>query len=268
MITRNEEVSIKEKRIQKLIDEKNLDGVLLRKQNNFTWFTAGAYNMVWVVTEIGMTSILITKSGRYLLSNKIETPRMQIEEGLQELQFELLEYEWSEDREAEFVKKIAGPLEKVGCDSIFQNCIYLYDEIKELRYSLTENEVERYMFLGMKTSEAAEKVLLGVRPGDKECEVAGRVAEEIWRDRIDPVAFMVAADDRVYKYRHPIPTDRMIQRYVMLCVNARFKGLITTITRILHIGKPQEKLLKQFTDNVEIECRMIEASKPGQACPN
>jgi len=55
----------------------------------------------------------------------------------------------------------------------------------------------------------------------------------------------------------------MIKRYVMVCVNARYKGLITTITRILHFGKPDPKLLKQFEENNEIECRMIEATKPG-----
>jgi len=117
--------------------------------------------------------------------------------------------------------------------------------------------------LGEKVSIASEKILLGVKPGDFECEIAGRVGVELWKDRIDPIAFMVAADDRVYSYRHPIPTTRMIKKYVMLCVNARYKGLITTITRILHFGRPDPKLSKQFADNVEIECRMIEASKPG-----
>lgn len=262
-MTRLEEVNIKERRLQKLMEEKNLSAILLKKQNNFTWLSGGSYNMVWIAAELGMTSLLVTRTSRYLISNKIEAPRMKIEEGLEEIGFQLLEFEWEVDREAELVKKIAGDLSKVGSDVVFRNCLPIDEDIKKLRYSLTENEVKRYLFLGEKLSVAAEKVMLGVRPGDLECEIAGRVSVDLWKDRIDPTAFMVAADDRVYSYRHPIPTTRMVKKYLMLCVNARYKGLITTITRIVHIGKPDPKLLKQFTVNVEIECRMIEASRPG-----
>jgi Xaa-Pro aminopeptidase len=117
--------------------------------------------------------------------------------------------------------------------------------------------------LGERLSHGLERVMLGIRPGDRECEIAGRVGAELWKDRVDPAGFQVAADERVFNYRHPIPTTRMVRRYVMVCVNARYKGLITTITRILHFGKPDPKLLKQFEDNNEIECRMIEATEPG-----
>ena len=49
----------------------------------------------------------------------------------------------------------------------------------------------------------------------------------------------------------------------MISVNARYKGLITTITRLVHLGRPEAKLLKQHTDNTEIENRMIAATLPG-----
>ena len=128
---------------------------------------------------------------------------------------------------------------------------------------LRKVKLERYLFLGEKLSRAIEKIALGVRPGDAECEIAGRLAAELWKDRIDPTGFQVAADERALLYRHPIPTTRLINKYVMICANARYKGLITTITRIVHIGKPDPQLIRQFTFNCEIECRMILATKPG-----
>jgi Xaa-Pro aminopeptidase len=51
----------------------------------------------------------------------------------------------------------------------------------------------------------------------------------------------------------------------MICVNARYKGLITTITRLVHLGKPDPTLLAQYTANLEIENRMIAATRIGVA---
>jgi Xaa-Pro dipeptidase len=221
--------------------------------------------MVGIATEGGVTSLLVTRDARYVIANRIEAARLMEEEGLAELGFQLLEYEWQVDREAELVAKVAGDLARVGADVGFGPCRSVDGDVKKLRYSLTENEIERYLFLGDKLSAAVERIMLGIRPGDQECEIAGRVGALLWPDRIDPTGIMVAADDRIYKYRHPIPTARMVQRYVMVCVNARYKGLITTITRLLHFGRPDPKLVRQFAANNEIECRMIAATRPGVA---
>ena len=262
-MTRLEEVLIKEGRLRRLMAEKGLDGILLKKQPNFSWLTAGGLNMVGIATEMGMTSLLVTRSGRYVIANNIEAGRMLKEEGLGELGFELLTHAWHVDREAELVGKVAGDLSRVGSDSGFAGTRNVEGDVKKLRYSLTENEVERFLFLGDRLSRAVEKVALAVRPGDAECEIAGRVGAELWKDRIDPTGFQSAADERVSSYRHPIPTNRLIRKYLMISVNARYKGLISTITRIVHIGKPDPKLIRQFADTTEIECRMIEATRPG-----
>jgi beta-lactamase superfamily II metal-dependent hydrolase len=43
-MTRLEEVLIKEKRLRTLIEAKGLDGILLKKQPNFSWLTGGGLN--------------------------------------------------------------------------------------------------------------------------------------------------------------------------------------------------------------------------------
>lgn len=264
-MTRWQEVEIKQQRLIKLMDEKGLDGILLKKQANFSWLTGGGLNVVNIATEMGMSTLLVTRQGRYVIANQIEAARMMEEEDLNGLGFQLLQYEWAVDREAELAKQVVGDLSKVGADGAFADCQNLDGEIKKCRYSLTENEIERYLFLGAKLSAAMEKVALGIRPGDRECEIAGRIGAELWKDRIDPSGFQVAADERAFLYRHAIPTQRMVKRYVMLCCNARYHGLITTITRIVHLGRPDPLLLEKYRHNCEIECRMMEASKPGTA---
>jgi len=264
-MTRAEEVAVKEARLRGLMERAGLAGILLKRQANFSWLTAGGYNMVGINSDLGMTSLLLTRTGRYCIANRIEAPRMMQEEGLGALGFELLEHEWYADREAELVRRVAGNLASVGADGQFGECRNVDGEIKRLRYSLTPAEVERYRFLGARLSRAVERVALGIRPGDAECEIAGRIGPELWPDRIDPTGLQVAADERASLYRHPIPTTRLVKKYVMLCVNARYKGLITTITRLVHLGKPPAALLKQYADTLEIENRMIAATRPGVA---
>ena len=263
-MTRLEEVAVKEKRLQTLMAAKNLDGILLKKQADFSWLTAGGYNMVGIAAEMGVTALLITRQAKYIIASKIEMQRMLVEEGLKDLGFQPLEYEWYLDREGEMVRKIIPDLRKVGADTGFADCLNIEGDLRKLRASLTAGEMERYRFLGTKLSNAMEHVMLGIRPGDKECEIAGRIGVELWKDRIDPTGILIAADERVALYRHPIPTEKRVGRYVMCAANARYKGLIASITRSLHFGKPAPELTKQYAQNLEVENRMIAATQVGQ----
>jgi Xaa-Pro aminopeptidase len=263
-MNREQEVCHKEQRLHQLMAETGLDGILLKKQANFSWLTAGGCNRVGIATETGMTSLLITRDSRYIIANRVEMPRMLNEENLAALHFQPLEYEWDADAELAQLQKVLPNLDKVGVDMTFGGLCNIDDAIKKLRYSLTNSEVDRYRFLGEKLSAAFEKVMLRIRPGDRECEIAGRFAEDLWCDEIDPTAVLIAADERIYAYRHPIPTRKPVECYVLACINARYKGLITSITRLAHFGQPSPELMQQFQCNLTIENRMIAATRVGR----
>ena len=77
-MTRLEEVVIKEQRVRDLMAEQGLDGILLKKQANFSWLTAGGYNMVGIAAEMGVTALLVTQQARYIIASKIEMQRMLV----------------------------------------------------------------------------------------------------------------------------------------------------------------------------------------------
>jgi len=257
------EVQIKLTKVRSFLAEREITAVLLKKQPNFSWLTAGGLNMVGIATEVGVTSLLVTQDAHYVIANRIEAGRMMVEEGMEALGFTLLVYEWYEDQELELVKKITGSAAPIGSDVSIGGFINVDSQFKLLRYELAAPEIERYQFLGGKVSLAIEKVLLEVSPGDTEAEITGRLSAELWKDRIDPAGYMAAADERAYLYRHPIPTMNRVQKYLMLCINARYKGLITTVTRLIHFGPVPDSLLTQYRNNVEIECVMIANTKIG-----
>jgi Xaa-Pro dipeptidase len=263
-MTRSEEIAVKERRLRDLMRERGFDAALLKTKANFSWFTAGGINEVTISDALGVSSILVTDRGRFVISNRIEAPRMMEDEGLSDLGFSLILHEWFEGGERAEVSRLLDP-SKVACDIPALGYGCLSEEIAELRHVLLEPEVERYLWLGQKTSLAVESVLAGARPGMKESALIGEVLRILWYDRIDSICNQAAADERSRKYRHAIPTEKCLAKYLTLNVNARKWGLVTTITRAIHVGPLPAGLRAQYESTVWIENNMIEATKPGVA---
>src|SRR4030067_365102 len=74
---------------------------------------------------------------------------------------------------------------------------------------------------------------------------------------------MAAADDRVFKFRHPIPTEKRIENYLMVSVNARKWGLIVSLTRFVHFGQVADNLKEKYRANVFIHCSFMANTRPG-----
>jgi len=258
----SDEIKEKERRVREFLRSKNLKALLLKRQANFSWMTGGGLNLVGITTEFGATALLITEDSKYVLSNNIESPRMIGEEKLEKQGFIVRTFPWYEDYEVPMVRELTGEY-PFGSDVPFQNAMMVAEGVARLRYSLTPEEQDRYRWLGEKVSLALEKTLMKTKKGETESEVVGRLCNELWKDRIDPVTFMSAADDRVSQFRHPIPTEKKIKRYLMVSVNARKWGLIVSLTRFVYFGKLPRALRKKYEANVFIDCTLMAHTRPG-----
>jgi Xaa-Pro aminopeptidase len=256
------EIKEKERRVRDFLRSKGLKALLLKRQANFSWMTCGGLNLVGITTEVGATSLLITEDSKFVISNNIEAPRMIEEEGLEKQGFVLKTFPWYEDQEVALVKELVGE-GPVGSDVPFPNATTLAEDIARLRYSLAPEEIERYRWLGEKASLALEKTVMKTKKGEKESEVVARLCREIWKDRIDLVTLMAAADDRVFRFRHPIPTERKIEKYLMVSVNARKWGLIVSLTRFVYFGRLPRELKKKYEANVFVDCTFMAHTRPG-----
>jgi Xaa-Pro aminopeptidase len=256
------EIKEKERRVREFLKSKGLKGLLLGRQANFSWMTCGGLNLVGITTEFGATSLLITQDSKYVLSNNIESPRMIDEEQLEKQGFIAKTFPWYEDQEAPLVRELVGE-SPFGSDVPFQNAMVVAEDVARLRYSLTPEEKDRYRWLGEKVSLALEKTLMKTKKGETESEVVGRLCNELWKDRIDPVTLMSAADDRVFQFRHPIPTEKKIKKYLMLSVNARKWGLIVSLTRFVYFGKLPRVLRRKYEANVFVDCTLMAHTRPG-----
>ena len=117
----SDEIKEKEGRVRDFLRAKGLKALLLKRQANFSWLTAGGLNLVGITTEVGAASLLITETGKYVITSNIEAPRMAAEENLEAQGYEIRSFPWYEEREADLVAEIVGA-GSLGSDVPFPQC--------------------------------------------------------------------------------------------------------------------------------------------------
>src|SRR5690606_22882123 len=64
--------------------------------------------------------------------------------------------------------------------------------------------------------------------------------------------------------RHPLITDKTLERYAMIVVCMRRHGLIVSGTRLVHFGTLPSELRQKMERVAAIDAAVIAASKPGR----
>lgn len=254
------EIEIKTERLINLLRENSLCGVLINAQHNFAWITGGGNNGIDLSRENGAASILVTVEGkRYLLANNIEMPRMLAEEVSGD-EFEPLEYSWQDEKaNADLVFEKAKSL----CSGIVSTDHALEGKITRCRYSLTDEETERLRSLASDASSALGQVIRELSEGESELEIAERLRHELALSKMASVVTLVAADDRIPKYRHPIPTANRWSKTLLLVTCAKRGGLIVSLSRMVCVGEVPHELKRKTESAAYVNACLLDATQPG-----
>lgn len=256
----------KQQRLATFLERHGLDGVLLTHRNNFAWVTGGKDNHIANNSPAGVASILATRDGgRVCLANQIEAPRMRTEE-LSTTGIETIDFPWYDSRAAsERVREVIGG-RKIATDSetFGLPLAALPGDFAELRWSLVPEEIERYRDGSRRASDAIEAACRAVKPGMTGHEIAGVLDHQIHARRLNPVVTLVATDDNIDRFRHPVPKDTPIQRTAMLVTCAEFGGLIPCVTRFVHFGPMSAERKAKQQAICDIDTAVNLATKPGR----
>lgn len=260
---RRQEVEIKRQRLERLLQAMKLDAVLVGRRDNFAWVTGGADNHVRLATELGAGYLLVEPERWTLIATNIETPRLTREEleGLP-VPVDVEAVPWHLGVESAIKRMARG--RRVASDTGVAGTPNIHHALQELRFPLTAPECERMRALGREAAEALEGVLSAeLAPGQTELEVAGRISRALVERGLEPTVVLVAADERVRQFRHPIPTRRAVERYVMGVVCARKGGLIVALTRLAHFGRVPGDLRARHEAVCRVDAAMMAATRPG-----
>jgi len=265
------EIKIKLDRLGKFLDRHGLDGVFLNHRANFAWITGGKDNYIAGNSPNGVAGIIATRDKRICFTNTIEGPRFATEE-LAGTGIEVVTYPWQDSKAGqkklkELIagRKIAGDMNDGGeCDRFGAGCLRLPDDFTQLRWALTEPEILRYQEGGRRTSAAIEAACRSISRNMTEHEIAATLDAEVRKRSLLPVVTLVAADDRVAKFRHPIPTDLRVSRYCMLVSCASFGGLISNITRFVSFQPLSAEIKKKQQAVCNVDATVNLSTKPGK----
>ena len=258
----NEELEIKLSRIHALLDRHKVEGLLLRRVSSFAWGTCGADSHVNTAATEGAASLLITHDHRYLLTNNIEAPRLEQEFSLGEQGWEFLVSPWTEPLKE---LNIMASRMSIAADVPFAGAKDVSGEVARLRSGLTEMEGERFKELGKTCAEAMVSALQALRPGMSEYQIAAVLSRETLARGIQPIVNLIATDERVYRFRHPLPTDKKLEKYAMLVLCGRKGGLVCSITRLAHFGRVPGDLQERILATAQVNAALIECTQPGRS---
>ncbi len=251
----------KHNRIQALLAERKLDALLLRRVSNFAWATCGAASYVNTAASDGAAALLITPTGRYLITNNIEATRLEQEEKLAAQGWELRVTRWhaAHDVVAELTRGL-----RLGADGPYPGARDLSADVARLRADLTPEEGQRFRALGRLCAEAMDSAARAVRPGQTEYQIAAHLAQEAESRGVQAIVNLVASDARIFAFRHPLPTDKKLEHYAMLVLCGRRRGLVCSMTRLIHFGRLPDDLRRKAQAVARVDATFIAATRPGQ----
>jgi len=260
-MTRQEEVQAKLDLVRELLGKQGLSGMLLSTQANFAWLTGGADNHVALCSEGGVASLVVTPTGQFCVTNNIEEPRILDEEIGEIGLFETHSAPWFEDQTAALIRKLGG--DNFGCDTADGGGKDVSKQLAKLRWQLLPNEITRYRQVGKETGRILAETAREIEPGWRENYIAALMAYKTMAVGLTPHVALVATDERISKYRHPIPTDKPLHACAELIIGARRWGLGISATRMVYFGTPPEELMHKHQAVCEVDARMILATHPG-----
>ena len=245
------------------LTEANLAGVLLESQANFAWITAGGHSHVVTSEERGVAGVVITADLAAIVTTNIECQRL-VDEQLPAGCFETIEYPWHAPEEREEVIGDIAPPERLASDLPSGDRPAAGPGLTELRRVLMQPEIDRYKDLAQDAAFAVESACRSVRLRESELDMAARVAALCSEKDLLPVVNLVAADERIARYRHPLPTANRVDRKLLVVLTARRHGLHASLTRSVCFGKPDSEHESGHGVCTRVDARMIRASRPGR----
>jgi Xaa-Pro dipeptidase len=245
-----------------------LGGVILGAQHNFAWLTAGGTSGVDTSREPGACALLVRADGkRFVLASRIEMARM-LEEEIAGADFEPVDFAWEDEKaRPTFLADLAGSL--VGGGTLGTDLPpggevrNVEGAVARCRYSLTPPELERFRQLGRDAGEAVGELVRSLEPGLSETEVARRASDALAARGIRSIVTLVAADERLAKFRHPVPTAKRWERVLMVVTCARRGGLVASLTRIVCAGEVDEEMRRRTDSAARVNAHLYAATRPG-----
>ena len=238
------------------MSEKGLDAIVLRRNPNLAWATAGRAHVPTTI-DAACFDLIITQDSVVAITNVVEAPRLEAEEFPAEISIKTVP--WSQGRDS-----LLPTGAKIGADQPGGERVDLGIEIEIIRSSLISEDIARYKEICLSAAAALGSAMKDVASTDREIDVAGLISKSLWKSDLEIAFLGVAGQERVTKFRHPLPTTAPVGNRVSASICAKRKGLIASVTRIATFGSLSPAEISGYEAIFKVEAAMFEATVVGK----
>jgi antitoxin VapB len=263
-----DEFDNKRYRLARLCHDAGVGGVLLSTQASFAWLTGGRTNRIDGSRELGAGTLFATADGRiHVIANAIEMPRLASEE-LDGFPVHPVEYAWADEHKTpdtvcRLARRVLGDSERIGADWPLPGVTVIDRAVARVRVPLTPAEVNRYRELGRDAANAIEEMCRNLEPDLEEEEIARRASDALGLVGARPIVSLVGADERIAKFRHPVPTKARWRKTVLVAVCAQRHGLVAALSRIVSQGAVDSSIAERTRATADVFASLLDATRPG-----
>jgi antitoxin VapB len=236
---------------------KGLDAFVLRRNPNLAWAIAGRAHVPTTI-DMACFDLIITHDSATAITNVVEAPRLIAEELPSEVSVKTIQ--WSEGRDP-----LLPTGSKVGSDQPGADRIDLGIEVEMMRASLIESDLARFQNICIDTAVALGNAMKQAESTDREIDVAGLITHSLWQADLEIAFLGVAGQERVHRFRHPLPTDSVVGNRVSASICAKRKGLIASVTRIVTFGEVTDQMIADYTSIFKVEAALLDATIVGNS---
>lgn len=256
---RAQELALKLQRLRKLMAANNVGAVHLAKLGNLAWLLCGGDALVSFADGPVAEAVVTAKSVTVLMA---EVERDRLEREAFPPGVDALYYPWHDPQAKGVLLRELLSGVKVLADTPNVTGAEVRD-FWPLRVPLTEDEITRYRALGHDAAQAMGEALRSALPGETEHDVAARVAHALRIRGIQPALILVAADARLQRYRHPLPTANRFHERLMAVTCARRDGLYANLTRLVSAKKLGADTRAAYSRLLEVEAALLSYTQHG-----
>ncbi|MBA2487762.1 MAG: M24 family metallopeptidase [Chloroflexi bacterium] len=242
--------------VRKLVRAAGGRAVLLDRRRDIAWLTVGAQHHVVLASEAAVAPLLVTADSCYALAPVNEAARIADEE-LAGLPVEVVSLPWHEPT------AVASEATRLG-DGAVLSADELGQHLLAVRSRLAPPEHDRMRWLARQLDARMSATLQTLEANMTEDDVAAAMAAELARSGVRVPVLLVAADERIERYRHPLPQGRPVKRRLMLVAVAERWGLHVAATRFRELEPPAPDLQARIGACAEILAAMRAATRPGR----
>lgn len=254
------EAQEKERRLHTALSVLGYDSVILTRRSNFAWITCGGEAVSSRVSHTSPVYLVITPQRKYAVGYVMDLP-WAMESVLGNLEYDGVALPTFGKTPEQVALELAEG--RTAADDLFLGVDDIQRHIVRLHEPYTPEEIARYRQLAAECAAIQAAVARWVEPGMTERQVLAHVWRLYLERGIEGHYMFVGADDRIRRFRHPVPSDKPIEQAVLIAPGVAKWGLLMSTSRLIYFGEPPEDIRRRFHAMATIQAALLARTQVG-----